>query len=318
MIDVLRANRVGGAQVESRATWRPGARLWSLPLAASAAARLTFANREALVHVHLAEGGAFVREGGVAVWARLAGRRTVLTIHGADFLPFARRCPRLVAWVLRRGHLVTCLDAEVAERISELAPAVPVEVLANPVRMDDSSPPADLTSEVALFAGEISERKGADVLARAWATVHAARPGARLLLAGPPRDVDVQSADGLELLGPVERERMVELLREARVVVLPSRAEGMPMILTEAMSAGRPFISTPVGAIGELARGGGVLVPVGDPDALAEALISLLADPSSARRIGERAREYCRATRSVEVIDRRLGELYDRVEDASR
>ena len=92
---------------------------------------------------------------------------------------------------------------------------------------------------------------------------------------------------------------------------MPSRAEGMPMILTEAMSVGRPFVSTPVGGTPDLAKGGGgILVPVGDVGSLARRLIKLLGDPQYARQLGNQGREYCRTTRSVDVIGRRLRELY--------
>jgi glycosyltransferase involved in cell wall biosynthesis len=78
----------------------------------------------------------------------------------------------------------------------------------------------------------------------------------------------------------------------------------------EAMSLGRPFVSTPVGGIPELAGEGGLLVPVGDTAGLADRLTDLLADPTLARTIGERGRQFCIATRSIALIDRRLRELY--------
>jgi glycosyltransferase involved in cell wall biosynthesis len=84
----------------------------------------------------------------------------------------------------------------------------------------------------------------------------------------------------------------------------------MPMVLAEAMSLGRPFVSTPVGAIPELADAGGMLVPVDDEYGLADRLTDLLADPDLARGIGERGRQFCVETRSVEVIDARLRALY--------
>ncbi len=65
------------------------------------------------------------------------------------------------------------------------------------------------------------------------------------------------------------------------------------MVLTEAMSLGRPFVSTPVGGIPELADEGGMLVAVDDEIGLADRLTDLLADPQLARRIGERGRRFC-------------------------
>ncbi len=311
VIRLLTEHRVGGASVVSHATWRPSARLASLPLASLAALRLVRVGATDVVHVHLAENGAFVREGALVVLSRLLAKTTVVTIHGADFLPFARRHPRLAAAVLRRAHLVTCLDREACERVRELAPATAVELLPNPVAMDDGSPPAGETDEVVLFAGEIGRRKGADVLARAWRAVARARPSARCVMVGPPNDFAVPVLERLEARGPVDASAMRDLLRAARVVVLPSRAEAMPMILTEAMSAGRPFVSTPVGGIPDLAgEGGGLLVAVDDEAALAARLVELLADRELAGSVGERGRRFCAATRSVEVVSARLGELY--------
>jgi phosphatidylinositol alpha-1,6-mannosyltransferase len=83
------------------------------------------------------------------------------------------------------------------------------------------------------------------------------------------------------------------------------------MVLTEAMSVGRPFVSTPVGGVPSLAQsGGGVLVPVGDHVSLATSLTVLLADPQRARRLGEQGRLFCAKTRSVEVVGTHLRELY--------
>jgi hypothetical protein len=152
--------------------------------------------------------------------------------------------------------------------------------------------------------------KGADVLHRAWQLVAQRRPQARCLMVGPVGDFTPPDTERLEVRAPVGPIEMKEILRRARVVALPSRAEGMPMVLTEAMSLGRPFVSTPVGGIPELASGGGMLVPVDDELALADRLTELLADPELARKIGERGRRFCLETRSIEVIDARLRKLY--------
>lgn len=310
VIRLLSEHRVGGASAHVHPTWRPHARLASIPLALKAAAHLRATGRADVVHVHLAENGAFIREGAIVALARMLGRTTVVTLHGADFLPFAARYRRLASAVLRRAHLVTCLDRGVLERVRMLAPDTRVEMLPNPVAMDDDSPPADETQEIVLFAGEIGMRKGADVLVRAWQLIAPARPLARCIVVGPVNDYAVPAIERLETRAPVDVTAMRQLLRSARVVALPSRAEGMPMILTEAMSAGRPFVSTPVGGIPELACEGGILVAVEDHVALAERLNDLLADRALAKRVGECGRRFCRTTRGIEVIDARLGELY--------
>jgi len=212
--------------------------------------------------------------------------------------------------VLSHADLVTCLRTDVLLRACELAPATPIELLANPVTIDEDSPPAFETEELVLFAGEIGTRKGADILRDAWQQLAIARPQARCIMLGPAGDFIPGPARRLEIRPPAPASEITRLIRRARVVALPSRSEGMPMILTEAMSAGRPFVSTPVGAIPELAEHGGLLVPVADEQRLAQSLTRLLADPALAQRIGERGRAFCRRTRSLDVITAALQGLY--------
>jgi glycosyltransferase involved in cell wall biosynthesis len=310
VIRVLTERQMGGGSVVSHPTRRPDARLASLPLALRAALRIPRLRGIDVVHVHLSEDGAFVREGAIVVLSRLLAKATIVTMHGASFLPFARRHRRLASFVLRRANVITCLDEEVCGVVRELAPKAKAQVLFNPVVMDDDSGGADETEEIVLFAGEIGLRKGADTLCRAWEIVATERPGARCIVVGPSGDFEAPSLAGLDVRPSVDSKAMRELLRHARVVALPSRAEGMPMFLTEAMGAGRPFVSTPVGGIPDLAREGGVLVDVGDHVGLARALTEFLMDPALARSTGERGRAFCRETRSVEVIDAQLTALY--------
>ncbi len=310
VIRVLTEQRAGGDVVISHPTWRPDARLASIPLAARAGLRIFLLPKSDLIHVHLAQKGAFVREGALVILARLLGRVTVVTIHGDGFLAFAHDHPRVTTAVLTRAHAITCLDRDVLRLVCRIAPQALVELLPNPVSMDRDSDGAGETGEVVLFAGEIGLRKGVDVLCQAWQRVADARPQARCILVGPLGDFAVPVIERLEVRPPVDRAAMRKLLRSARVVVLPSRSEGMPMILTEAMSAGRPFVSTPVGGIPELAQEGGTLVAVEDDVGLAKHLIDLLADPALAQKLGEQGQRFCAATRSAEVIGNRLRDLY--------
>jgi len=310
VIRLLKEHCLGGRDVAAHTTWRPGARLASVPLALRACWRVPGLDRSDIVHVHLSEGGAFLREGAIVCLGRALGRTVVVTIHGANFLSFAARRRRLAAGVLRRVDFITCLDPKVLSVVRDLAPGTSAELLPNPVAIDDAAPGAHETDEVVLFAGEIGLRKGADVLCRAWPLVARSRPLARCIMVGPVNDFAVPSLGGLEVRDPVGEVELKRLLQTARVVVLPSRAEGMPMIIAEAMSEARPFVTTPVGGIPELAREGGVLVPVGDEFALAERLTELLTDAMLARRLGERGRRFCRETRSLEVVGAQLSQVY--------
>jgi glycosyltransferase involved in cell wall biosynthesis len=101
----------------------------------------------------------------------------------------------------------------------------------------------------------------------------------------------------------VDPARVPALLGAADLFVLPSRREGLPIALLEAMEAGLAIVATPVGGIPEaLAHGeAGVLVPAGDARALADALAALARDPARRRALSEaaRARAHARYSRSA-------------------
>ncbi len=300
---------MGADVVLHHPTWR-ASRLEMAGLTLAASRKVRGIPTGDVAHLHLAARGSFLREGGLMLLARARGVATVATLHGSHFVQFAHNRPSLVSQVLRGADVITCLHSEGLNIARASAPQARVELVPNPVALDPHSTRADQTDELVLFAGEIGTRKGAHVLWEAWPRVLESRPRAQCIMVGPLNGLTVPVMDGLEVRPPVDQATVRALLRSARVVALPSRAEGMPMILTEAMSAGRPFVSTPVGGIPELARGNGVLVPLDDAVALADALIAILADPERARSMGERGRSFCAATRSVEVIDDALRELY--------
>ncbi len=310
VIRVLTDHRVGADAVVYHPTWRLNARFAGVFLTLRATVDLLRMQGGDVAHIHLAENGSFIREGALVVLARILGRTTIVTIHGANFLPFARRHRWLVSFVLGCPQTITCLDRDVFDLVRQSAPRARTELVPNPVPMDRGALGADKTQEIVVFAGEISLRKGADVLWRAWQLVVERRPEALCIMVGPRGDFSVPETERLEVRSAADTATIRDLLRSARVVALPSRAEGMPMVLTEAMSAGRPFVSTPVGGIPDLAQEGGILVPVEDHVGLAERLIDFLASPRFAHELGERGRQFCLATRSVEVVDARLRELY--------
>jgi glycosyltransferase involved in cell wall biosynthesis len=108
-----------------------------------------------------------------------------------------------------------------------------------------------------------------------------------------------------------ERER---LLAESDVFVLPSHAEGVPMSLLEAMAAGLPCITTPVGGIPDVFTHGaeGLLVSPGNPAQLATAMTQLINDEPGRLNAGRRAHERAR-NHDVHVYARRLAEIYQRI-----
>jgi len=304
-------HQIGADEVRCAPTWIPGSRVRSAAHMLRAVARVVRFRSDDVAHVHVSEGGSFVREGAVIAAASLGRGTVVVAVHGARFAESARGRRRLVAWVLRRADAIVVLGETDGALVATLAPGVPVELVLNPTPIDTHALPAAETAEIVLFGGEVGRRKGADVLERAWPLVAARRPKARCVVVGPRTGEHAIQGERMELRGAVGRQEMRRLLHASRVVALPSRQEALPMMLTEAMAAGRPFVATPVGAIPSISAGG-TLVPVGDAQALADALVELLADPAAAERVGRRGQRFCAEAQNVRVIDERIRAVYAR------
>ncbi len=265
-----------------------------------------------VVHVHLSERGSFVREGLLVVLARARRRGVVVTLHGSELEAFAAHRPGLVRGVLRCAHTVLALSTASATAARALLPGRAVLVVPNPVVVPAVPPPLPGGSQV-LFAGEQGRRKGLDVLLEAWPRVRRAVPAAELVVVGAPADVIVGDRPGVRDLGLRTRAGVRELLLGSRVCVLPSRFEVLPMFLLEAMSLGRPVVVTPVGGIPALVGDAGLVVPVEDVRALADALVELLRDTRLAERLGGLGHGRVRDTSSTQRVARALAEVYDEV-----
>jgi glycosyltransferase involved in cell wall biosynthesis len=113
---------------------------------------------------------------------------------------------------------------------------------------------------------------------------------------------DMGVAERVHVLGP--RKDVPALMHAVDVFVMPSIWEGFGLVLLEAMAAGRPIVASRVATIPEVVADGetGLLVPAGDPLALADALAQLAEDPDRAARMGEAGRERLRRQFSVEKM----------------
>jgi glycosyltransferase involved in cell wall biosynthesis len=119
-------------------------------------------------------------------------------------------------------------------------------------------------------------------------------------------------ADSVRLLG--ERADVPECLAAMDLFVLPSLNEGMGRALVEAMAAGRPVIATRVGGIPAIVqdRYNGLLVPPGDPVALAFAIEELLRRPDWAKELGAAARESIGERFGIASMIRAVEAVYER------
>jgi glycosyltransferase involved in cell wall biosynthesis len=174
--------------------------------------------------------------------------------------------------------------------------------------------------KVLLFLGRKVEHKGWDTLLSAMPWIWREQPETALILAGQSspyfqerftlnpsaKDPRVVNLDDFP-----EKDK-ADLLAACDVLVLPSQAESFGVVFLEAWSQGKPVIGARIPAVEEMIHEGrdGLLVPYGDPKALAEKVLILLRDPELRRALGERGKEKVKERYGVERISAGLEDLF--------
>jgi glycosyltransferase involved in cell wall biosynthesis len=237
---------------------------------------------------------------------------------------------RLLAVVRRADAFVAVSRPIRDELLGAGAPPQRVWSIANGVDTDRFSPaPAAERAMIrralgladgplVVYTGRLAPEKGVDLLLEAWPAVRARSPAARLAILGAgPEEARLRElarargvAPSVDFVGGLPD--VAPHLRAADVAVLPSRTEGMPVALLEAMSCGLPVVATRVGGSAEVIEDeiAGRLVAPEDPAALAAGLAEALLDAGAAARRGAAARALVLARYGMDLVVDRMLELY--------
>lgn len=172
---------------------------------------------------------------------------------------------------------------------------------------------------VVITVGRLTPQKGLETLISAAPRVLEATPDAGFLIVGDgPLRKDLERAArgtgaGNRVVFAGERRDVHDLMRGAKVLALPSVYEAFPLVVLEAMACGLPVAASGVDGVPEAVVDGetGVLVPPGDADWLAEALIGLLNDPEEAEAMGKRGRDRAEAFFSADRMARETQAVYE-------
>jgi phosphatidylinositol alpha-mannosyltransferase len=192
------------------------------------------------------------------------------------------------------------------------------DVIPNGVLVPDEADAAGREERI-VFVGRHEPRKGLQVLLRAWPEVRR-RTGARLRLIGAdPLAVRLLfvrlrvSSEGIDVLGFLSQAELTAELLAAKALVAPSLGgESFGMVLTRAFACATPVVASDIsGYRGVMEPEAGLLVPPGEPAALADAIAALLADEPRREELGRAARTIAQERYSWDRIARQLAEIYE-------
>lgn len=251
--------------------------------------------------------------------ARLACCRSIHTQHHGKLAHIGRRQAFLVSVASRCVDRFVCVSQDSARAMIDQGVS-PHKILTlwNGIDLNRFAFTGPEVSGPVVSVARLAPGKDLATLVKAVALLSTDLPNLRVEIAGEgPSRVDLETLTGQ--LGITDRVRILgtvqdvpALLARASLFVLPSLSEGISLTLLEAMARGLPVLTTRVGGNPEVVAEGetGILVPPGDPSALAQALKNLVSQPEKLRSLGEAGRQRVEAHFDIGRMIARYENLY--------
>ncbi len=277
-----------------------------------------------LVHTHMIHGDIYGTQ--AAGWVK---RAVVQSRHNHD--RFRRWLPvKLLTQITSApAKTIIAISQSLADftRDVEGLPAAKIVCIhygLNPQTVTQAARPGALRAELGLAhtvpliagVGRLTKQKGWPFLIEAFAKVRQALPTAHLVLAGEGPNRAELEAQAANLQGVIHflgwRKDAYTLMADCDVLAVPSLWEGFGLVTLEAMALSKPIVASKVSALPEIVAPGetGLLVPPANAGALAEALVTVLANPERAQAMGQKGRKRLEKEFTVQTMARKHAQVY--------
>ncbi|MEW6406656.1 MAG: glycosyltransferase family 4 protein [Chloroflexota bacterium] len=268
---------------------------------------------------------------GAAAWCAnlLTGIPYLISLRGGDvpgfrpydFALYHKLVAPFLRWIWRRSSGLVANSRGLKNLAEAFDSSVPIKIIPNGVDLHRYAPGSrDWQPPRMLFVGRLVYQKGVDLLFEALQDLKS-HPWELSLVGDGPERAALQKlarkqgiSERVHFRGWLDGEAVLDQFRQANLFVFPSRHEGMPNAILEAMACGLPVIASHIAGNEELVMDGenGLLVPPEDSNALRNALGELLEDSTRRKQMGAASRQRVEANYSWEQVAR---EYLGRIED---
>jgi len=281
-----------------------------------------------IAHIHISTGWSTYRKSFLVMLLKVIKIPMVIHIHGSGYHIFYEKSntymQKYIRWIFSLTDRTILLSDSWQEWYINTINTNKSSVIYNGVRdyYDNKSLALAKRKNEILFLGRLGERKGIYDLLYAFQKVVQKIPDAILKVGG---DGELDKAKYLtnelnlnknvDFLGWVNEEEKYKLLNNAKVYILPSYNEGLPMGLLEGMSAGLAVISTDVGGIPEAVQNekNGLLIKAGNKVQIANSLIKVLSSDQLLEQLGKNARESFLKDFNSKTMTKKAEDIYDEI-----
>ena len=281
-----------------------------------------------ILHIHHASRGSFMRKSVMVLIGKIFGKKVILHIHGGGFHNFykrARLMKPIIRWILEHADAVICLSEMWKNYYSNTFKLKRLVIINNVIESPLTSPVSRLPSNGSLkllFLGHVTEKKGVFDLLKVLASGREDfRHKVKFTIGGigeverlEKAISDNQFNGDVSFAGWVNGTKKAELLNNCDVYVLPSYFEALPISILEAMSYGKPVISTNVGGIPEIVKPGfnGWLFQPGDHQALNNILVEAMENKELLKQYGNNSLSISKKY-TPESVFQSLNDLYKQI-----
>jgi len=280
-----------------------------------------------IVHIHTPSFYGFIKHTRFMSGAKNTKMRVIMHVHAGKFRQFYEGlCEYGKGWVrreLKKADRLVVLSNNWRDFFKTIYPEDSIRIVRNGIQLSSFRPSGNIANRTGcrfIYVGKVVPPKGIIELIKASAIVAKEHPDFHLRIVGSGRQIhrylNLSKSLGMEIridfVGEKTGQALIDLYNESDIFVLPSYAEGMPLVLLEAMAMKLAVIATNVGAIPEvLTPGGGIIIPPGDTDALAQAMLSMAGKVDVINSMGDENRKIIEREYSFDRVAKEVGEIYE-------